>query len=138
MRINFKLKLTNQFWIVTYKLLHDALFLVLVLFLGILVMEGMLPGIISDHIGLYKIIFLIAAQISAISTIQKNYGENWPRAPRALGKKIWIMLVLILFLLAINSLLRLNSFLIPLFIFFIAASTYFSYKVIFEEARRKN
>lgn len=140
MRISFKLNLTSQFWKVAYKLTHDALFLLLAFFLGTLILEGMLPGIISDHIGTYKIIFLIALNIAAIGILWKKIGNVLPRAPanknsshKIIGATIFIFILLIL-----NSLIRLKLFFVPLFIFLIAASIYFSYKVIFEKERSKN
>ena len=138
MRASFKLKLTNQSCRVIYKLFHDLLFLILIFFSGTIISEGILPGIISSHIGLYNIIIAIAINLSAITIIQKKFPQFIPLSNTvgiSRGKTFWI-LIFILFALILNSLIKLNLFLIPLFTSLIAASIYFSYKIIFEEAKK--
>lgn len=135
MRAKFKLKLTDQSYSVIYKLLHDSLFLMLLFFSGTIISEGVLPGIISGHIGLYKIILAIAINLSVITILQKKIPQSFPSSSTAgiyRGKIFWLIIFL-LFALILNSLIKLKLFLIPLFIILIAAIIYFSYKVIFEE-----
>ena len=136
MRINFKSKSNSPYLKVAYKLLHDSLFLIILFFLGALIMEGILPGIISSHIGLYKIILAIAINLSAITIFQKKSPRAFPLSSAvklSRGKIFWTFLFII-FAVILNGLIRLKLFLIPMFVFLIAASIYFSYKVIFETA----
>lgn len=116
--------------IISYKLLHDTLLLMLVFFILTLLAEGVLPGIISSRFGMYKIALLTLGNILAIAGIKKfigNYKEN------IVSKKIIAALLFISALLLFNSLLKLNIFLNLFILFFIFAIIYFLFKLFQEK-----
>ena len=113
-----------------YKLLHDSLLILMTFFVLTLIAEGVLPGIISNHFGLYKITIVILLNILAILGIKKN--ADLP-AENSINKKIAWPLLFILALLIFNSLLKLNIFLILTILTAILASGYFIFKVFQEE-----
>ena len=116
--------------VIAYKLLHDVLFVLIIFFLGSMIAEGLLPNIISTHIGLYKILLAILLNILAINFLAMKTGLN---PGKFSNKKAAIALLLVLAMLLFNSMLRINLAL-NLFILLIAAAIfYFLYKVLFLE-----
>jgi hypothetical protein len=115
---------------VAYKLLHDILLVLIIFFIGAMITEGLLPGIISAHIKLYKILFAVLLNILAINFISMKAGLN---PGKFSNKKTAIALLFILAALLFNSMLRINLAL-NLFILLVAAFVfYFLYKVLFLE-----
>jgi hypothetical protein len=57
---------------IAYKILHDTLFLLLLVFCAALIAEGIIPGFLSSHLSFTKIIIAIFANISAIALISKK------------------------------------------------------------------
>ena len=57
----------QNFFLIAYKLLHDVLFALLVMLSFTLLAEELIPGIISEHIGISKIVVIIAANIFLIT-----------------------------------------------------------------------
>jgi len=51
---------------VVYKILHDILFIVLIFFLLALIAEGLIPGIITTHIGFSRVVTFIFVNLLAI------------------------------------------------------------------------
>lgn len=115
--------------LIIYKLLTDSLFILFVVFILSMLAEGALPGIISGHIGLYKIALLIAVDTLIISLIMKQ-AEIPERT--ATNKKIAWSLFFILGLLIFNSLLQLNIFLAIFLLATIFVMTYYLLKVFQE------
>lgn len=115
--------------LVAYKLLVDSLFILFVVFISSMLAEGALPGIISGHIGLYKIALLIAADVLAISIIIKQ-AEIPERT--VINKKIAWPLFFILGLLIFNSMLQLNIFLAVFLLAAIFVMTFYLLKVFQE------
>lgn len=115
---------------IVYKLLHDGLLILLIFFMLALVAEGVLPGIIASHFGLYKVALLILGNILAIFGIRKIAGIY---ADSAIDKKIAWPLIFISALLIFNSLIKLNFILNLFILIFIFASGYFIAKVLQEE-----
>ena len=115
---------------IAYKLLHDSLLLLLIFFTLALVAEGVLPGIISNHFGLYKIAILITANVLAIFAAKKIAVI---REESVTSKKIAWPLFFVLALLIFNSLLKLNIFLNLFILVFVSITTYFILKTFQEE-----
>jgi hypothetical protein len=117
--------------ILAYKILHDILFVVLVFFTMAMIAEGVLPGIVTDHISFTKIIIFIFINLLAIyvlgSFLSVNVSDSRP------SKKTALPLLFVSILLIFNSLLKINIYL-NLFTLITAIVTgYFVYKVIREE-----
>jgi hypothetical protein len=122
---------SKDFLLVTYKLLHDALFLVLATFALTLIAEGLLPGIISSHISMARIAILIFVLLGAIVWIG-NKLEIVYDAPKIKSSKFLPPLILFSFLLIGNSMLKFALWeniiitLTTLFIFFLFYNLFFS------------
>lgn len=128
-----KIQISKDFLLITYKLLHDALLLFLMSFAGMLVIEGLLPGLVSSHLSLAKVaiaIFLILIAIVWIgSKFQIIYDD-----PSFKKNKLSPILTVAAFLLIGNSLLKFAFWenivitTITLFVFFLIYSLIFPSK----------
>jgi len=111
-----------------YKLLHDLLFILILFFIFAILGEGLLPGIVSAHISLYKILVAISINILAIQTVRMRFKLS---AEKSLNKKTASLLLFVIILLFINSLLNLNTFLKLIIIPATACIFYLLYKIVF-------
>lgn len=115
---------------ILYKLLHDLLLILIIFFMLALIAEGLLPGIITNHLSLSKIALAVMLSILAIHGIQKLSGIS--KTEQLTKKAAWPLLI-VLALLIFNSLFRLNIVL-GLFIAALAiVSTYFLAKTFMEK-----
>jgi len=97
-----------------------------------LIAEGVLPGIVSSHIGLAKISVLVLALLIVVQIIEASLDDKTLSLKKR-NKKTAFALVFLAVLLIINSQLRIN-FALNLFISFnIFLIGYFTYKVLTEE-----
>jgi len=124
------IKIDKNYWLIAYKLLNDLLLILLIFFAGILIAEGLLPGIINERFGLYRIIWPILLDIMAITIIAKIW--NIP-IQNVSHKKITLAVVLFLLLLIVNTLVRLNIFLLLAIFASVIAVGYFVYQLFFED-----
>ena len=132
---NIKLpQIEKSVLIIGYKLLHDALFLLLVSFVAMLIAEGVLPGIVSSHISLLKIALAIFLVMGFLIFVGKNLGIAYSQ--QAVKKnRLLPVLILLAFLLIGNSLLKFAFWeniiitLVILFLFFLF------YQAIFENEK---
>jgi hypothetical protein len=117
--------------LITYKILHDALFLLLMSFIAMLVAEGALPGIISSHISFTRVVVAILLVLLLIILIGKKFQLVYA-TPVIKKNKLLPVLVFFAFLLIGNSLLKFALWknivitLSTLFLFFLF------YQIIFE------
>ncbi|HLN18814.1 MAG TPA: hypothetical protein VK255_01425 [Patescibacteria group bacterium] len=120
---------TNQMTI-AYKLLYDVLFISLLFFFMALIVEGVLPGIITAHIGFTKMVFVIFVIIFGIYIL----GDHLKISPASsnLNKKTAGILLSIFVLLIFNSLLKLNIFLNIFIVLTVMITGYFIYKTLSE------
>jgi len=116
--------------IIAYKLLADALFIMLAAFILAMLAEGALPGIITSHIGLSKIAMLIMLDVLIISSVIRI--AEIPEK-RIANKKIAQLLFIVMGLLIFNSLLQLNIFLAIFLSVAIFTAVYFLLKVFQEK-----
>ncbi|HOX10705.1 MAG TPA: hypothetical protein P5323_00925 [Candidatus Moranbacteria bacterium] len=121
-------------FIIAYKLLHDALFLLLISFVAMLIAEGLLPGIISSHISLLKIALAIFLVLGFSIFVGKNINITYSQ--QAVKKnRLLPALIFLAFLLIGNSLLKFAFWeniiitLVILFLFFLF------YQAIFENEK---
>jgi hypothetical protein len=123
--------ISKDTFIVIYKLLHDALLLLLVSFAAMLVAEGALPGIVSQHISLARLAVAIFAVLGMIIWLGKELQITYEK-PAIKKNKLLPVLILFAFLLIGNSLLKFALWenmlitLVTLLLFFLF------YQIIFE------
>lgn len=118
--------------IIIYKLLNDSLLIWLVFFVFALIAEGLIPDIISSHIGLYAITIIVLINILLIHRVGIAAQIKNTDIPK-INKKIAWPLFFILALLLFNSLLALNIY---LNLFILTATLiigYFIFKTLQEE-----
>lgn len=111
-----------------YKLLHDLLLVLIVFFVLAMTAEGLLPGIVSSRIGLYKIVLAILMVIFSINVASKKAGFI---PSLALNKKAKYALPFLLAVLILNGMLGIG---LPINIFILLlalASLYLSAKIFF-------
>ena len=119
---------------IAYKLLHDALLLLLLSFVAILVAEGALPGLVSSHISLTRLVIIILIVLGAIIIIGRNFQISYEK-PNIKKSRLLPVLILFAFLLIGNSLLKfafwenLIMTLATLFLFFLF------YQIIFDQKK---
>ncbi len=133
---SFKNHLDKNTLAISYKLLHDSLFMALIFFTLSLIAEAVLPGIIIYHIGFSKMVIIILLNILLLKILAKKIAPdqidaNIPKENTGL-KKISIPLIILGALLFFNSLLGMNIFLNLFFLLVSATIGYFSYKILFE------
>ncbi len=95
----------RNFLTLIYKLLHDVLFILLFSFTGILVIEGLLPGLASSHLSLARLAIALVTILAGIVFLGKKLGYEYPKT-RLNKSKLLPILITISFLLLGNSLLR--------------------------------
>ncbi len=99
-------KFSNRnFLTLLYKLLHDALFILLFSFTLILIAEGLLPGLASSHLSPARIAIVLVATLLGIATLGKKLDLTYPKI-RLNQSRLLPVLIVVSFLLIGNSLLR--------------------------------
>lgn len=128
-----KLKISDGAYAITYKLLHDALFLSLASFVLMLVIEGALPGFVSTRFSMARVAVVIMLLVISIVWIGKKFNLTYP-APKSKGGRLLPALILFAFLLIGNSLLHFTLWeniiitITTLFIFYLIFEIIFSSK----------
>ncbi len=100
-----KLLANKNFLLLTYKLLQDALYILLFSFTIILIAEGLLPGIVTSHLSLAKLAIVLIATLTAIVFLGRKLGYTYAKT-RLTKSRLLPVLIMISFLLIGNSLLR--------------------------------
>jgi len=128
-----KINPDKNFLLIAYKLLHDALLLFLISFVGMLIAEGALPGLVSSHLSLAKVTIMILIVLLAIIWIGSKFQIVY-ETPAFKKNKLLPILTMAAFLLIGNSLLRFafwENIVITtatLFVFFLIYSLIFPYR----------
>ncbi|NTV40995.1 MAG: hypothetical protein HGA61_01850 [Candidatus Moranbacteria bacterium] len=87
------------------KLLYDVALILIISFSIILLAESLLPTIITSHLSLLKLLLLLLGTLAGIVIIEKKTGnDKYPI--KQYKKMIFPFVMIILFLLIGNSLLR--------------------------------
>lgn len=104
--MDIQLNNKKQFELLVYKLLNDALFLWLLVFAGMLVLEGVVPGYFSAHLSFTKIILVLFAILFSIIWLGKRNDISFEPHNREniFKNKALFFLLPISLLLIINSL----------------------------------
>lgn len=94
------------FWLAVYALLQDALGLLLFGFAGLMTLEGLIPGLVSGHLSLAKLLFAITAILFLFILLGQKYFQQLSVAESRPPKR-WMILALLLWscLLTVNALL---------------------------------
>lgn len=122
--------------VIIYKLLCDVLFLSLLFFALSLVAEGILPGIVTSHIGFPKIVIFVLLDLMAIYFLGASISagkSNISVSNVKKNKKTVILLLLISILLLFNIQMKLNVYLNIFTSLFVILTGYFVYKILLEE-----
>ena len=105
-------------WLMLHALLSDAIVLVLVAFAGLMTLESLMPGFVSAHINLAKILFAIAVLFLAHFAVGHAYHipASEKRAPW------WLLTILILWssAIVISSLIKFPLYAIAIIFVFTA------------------
>jgi hypothetical protein len=123
-------KLSKNNLTVLYKLLNDLLFIEAIFFLLALIGEGLLPGIVTSHIGFSKILIAVGITILAILYIG-NKADVQLNSVKT-NKKTAVLLIFVLILLLFVSLIKINLILNVTLSFSAIATVYLIYKILFE------
>ena len=99
---------TDRFagWLIGYKLLHDSLFLLTLFFAFTLIVEGLLPGLVTAQIGFSKLLFVIALNVLGIKFLAQKIAptaETSPSLARKNGKVFPALFFLVGMLLLFNA-----------------------------------
>lgn len=124
-------KINKNNWIIIYKLLADAMFLLLMFLFITLIADGLIPGIISEHISFLKIILLIIFNLAILYTIGNYLKINLEEKKG--NKKTIIFLGIMAIFLILNGLLKLNIYLAVFILMITVITFYFLYKNFFLE-----
>ncbi|MDP1884132.1 MAG: hypothetical protein Q8L10_02085 [Candidatus Moranbacteria bacterium] len=124
------LRLKPENLIIIYKLLNDSLLLWLALFVFALIAEGLIPGIVSQHLELYKIAFAMLINIVLIHKIREDAQIG---NADILNKKIAWPLFFIFVLLLFNSMLKLDVYLSLSILAAVSATVYLIFKAFQKE-----
>jgi len=102
-------------WLALYFLLRDALVLSLFAFAGLMTIEGLIPGFVSGHLNLAKVLFVIALLFFAFigiertSAITQSLAVKEKSIPSSSGNASkWLLSALLLWssLLVLNALIK--------------------------------
>lgn len=94
----------DGFWHMVFALLYDTLILSLLAFAGLMTLEALIPGFISVHINLAKIVFGISLLLFAYAGI--GYAKNITLSSRVIPKWFKVILLLWSSLLILNALIK--------------------------------
>jgi hypothetical protein len=115
---------------IAYKLLHDVLFLLLLVLAGLLVAEALIPGYLSSYLSFVKVIFLIFADLALIAYLHEKIKiDNEQEKQKKPGMFFPIGLSIFILLLLAASLLKFSWSFILIIIFITLAIFYFFYKI---------
>lgn len=104
------LKILNNknFQTVALKLLHDTLLILVVLFFGLLLLESVLPGLVSGHLGLGIMTGLILITAGLINYFSEKLAIANPLVELKITKKEIFIFLFIFFIFTFNSVLRID------------------------------
>jgi len=121
----------KNFLLISYKLLHDTLFVLLIFFALTQLAEGLLPRIIASHFGISKIIILVLINVFTI-TLLGNFLKI-ETAPQKINKKMIFFISFLGILLMLNSLLSVDVILNIVLTITAVGIAYVLYTILFRE-----
>lgn len=126
-----KVNIDKNYLLIAYKLLIDSLSIALAFFLLALIAEGILPGIITNHVGFSKIVAFIGFALIGSYFLARIAGISFER--KMPNKKAAVLMLLIIVLLIFNSLFKISIFLSLPILIVTLVSFYFIYRVVIED-----
>ena len=122
--------MTKDSWKIIYKLLADLLFLELLFLAAALILDGLIPGFITDHISFLKIVLLIGITFGFLY-ISSRAAKIELQTENFSNKKTAVALAILSALLIFNSMWKLNLWLAIFILIFALAAFYYLYKNTF-------
>lgn len=132
MNLKKKFTFSKETHLISYKLLHDALFLALLSFGAMLVVDGLIPRFISSHISYSRVIIAIMLIMTVITLIGKKFQITY-EIPKIKKNKLIPFLILFAFLLIGNSLLKFSLWANLLITIIVIVIFFLLYELIFLE-----
>ncbi len=126
----------KEYLLISYKLLHDTLFLLILLFAITLISESILPKVLTSQISFFQILLLIFLNLVGIFIINsrknfQNYIKNI-QIKENKPKKNTLMLIFFT-LLILNSQFEINMFLNIIITAIVLMIVILVFKFLFEE-----
>ena len=115
---------------ILYKLSCDSLLILVFFFVMVLIAEGLLPGIISTRLGLYKIVLVLSANLLFTIALKNNFLPEKQTMP---NQKIILGVFGIALILIFNSLFALPILLNIFILMFSGISIFYIFKVFQDE-----
>jgi hypothetical protein len=129
------MQLNKNTFIISYKLLHDTLFMALIFFTLALIAEAVLPGIIISHIGFSKMVITILLNVLLLKIVAKKIPLDQSGGDVQFGnkgvEKFIFPLIALGALLLFNNQMGINVFLNLFLLFLGALIGYLSYQILF-------
>lgn len=117
--------------IISYKLLGDVFFLLSLFFALALAVDGLIPGLITDHVSFLRLILLLVFNLAALYAIGNLAGIKFKQKEN--NKKTIVFLSVMAAIFIFNSLFKLNPYLAATIVALVILAGYFSYKNFFAE-----
>ena len=128
-----KIAKNENFWKLTFKILHDALFLLLIIFFALLSADSVLPGIFSSEISFTKIIFLIISVLGIIYYLANKKINFEERGIFRINLAMKIILLILVIGFMANSLIKFTTWQNIIITSISVALLYFFYKLLMEK-----
>jgi hypothetical protein len=103
-----KIAPSKNFQTIVLKLLHDALLISVVLFFGLLIIESVLPGLVSGHLGLGIVAGLILITLGLINYFSEKLAIINSLKEVGVNKKEVFIILLVFFIFIFNGVLRID------------------------------
>lgn len=119
-----KITISKNAFLITYKILHDAMLLILLTFAGLLFTDALLPGLVTSKVSFTKVAIALTMITILIAYLGKKFEISYKEI-KPNGSKVLPVLILFSFLLIGNSMLKFTLWqniiitMTTLFIFFL-------------------
>lgn len=126
----------ENFWKLAFKILHDVLFLFLIVFFALLAADSILPGIFSSEISFTKIIFLIFSVLGAIYYLGNKKIRLEEKGIFRINLPIKIIFLILIIGFVANSLIKFMIWQNIIITAVSAALLYYFYKLLVENKEK--
>lgn len=123
-------------WKLAFKIFHDALFLLLIIFFMLLSADSVLPGIFSSEISFTKIIFLIFSVLGAIYYLGNKKIRLEKKGIFRINLPIKIIFLILIIGFVANSLIKFMIWQNIIITAVSAALLYYFYKLLVENKEK--
>lgn len=126
-----KLPSNKNAYRILYKLLGDVLFLLSFFFALTLIVEGLIPGLVSDHISFFRLIIILALTMVGL-LFAGRLGEI-STSTSSKNKKTSLVLGFLSAILIFNGLLKIHLYLSLIILILCLTALHFIHKNLFEQ-----